>query len=94
MPASLSRWRPFAEMEELRSRTDRMFEELMGEAREIRAEADWAPAVDVHRYTSVPSVSSVAGPFIMRRDSATRTSAFQKLPYTASRLIACGRMTT
>jgi HSP20 family protein len=36
-------------MEELRGRMDRMFEELMGEAREIRAEADWAPAVDVHR---------------------------------------------
>jgi HSP20 family protein len=49
MPASLTRWRPFAEMEELRTRMDRMFEELMGEARGIRAEADWAPAVDVHR---------------------------------------------
>jgi HSP20 family protein len=49
MPASLTRWRPFAEMEDLRTRMDRMFEELMGEAREIRAEATWTPAVDVHR---------------------------------------------
>ena len=49
MPGTLTRWRPFAELEELRGRMDRMFEEMMGEAREIRAEAGWSPAIDVHR---------------------------------------------
>ncbi|MGA2453139.1 MAG: Hsp20/alpha crystallin family protein [Solirubrobacteraceae bacterium] len=44
MPGALTRWEPFAELGELRSRFDRMFEEL-AEGRE-RA---WMPAVDVER---------------------------------------------
>lgn len=50
MPTSLTRWRPFAELDELRSRMDRMFEEFMGhEPWPARKAATWAPAVDVHR---------------------------------------------
>jgi HSP20 family protein len=49
MPTGLTRWRPFAELDELRSRMDRMFDDVLGEAREVRAEAAWTPAVDVHR---------------------------------------------
>jgi HSP20 family protein len=44
MPGVLSRWEPFAELGDLRSRFDRLFEEL-GDGRE-RA---WAPAIDVVR---------------------------------------------
>jgi HSP20 family protein len=49
MAGTLSRWRPFAELEELRSRMDRMFEDALGEAREVRAEAGWTPAIDLQR---------------------------------------------
>ena len=44
MPGTLTRWYPFAELGELRSRFDRMFEEF-AEGRE-RA---WTPAIDVVR---------------------------------------------
>jgi HSP20 family protein len=44
MPGALSRWEPFAELGELRSRFDRMFEDLLdGTSRE------WMPAMDVER---------------------------------------------
>lgn len=44
MPGALTRWEPFAELGELRSRFDRMFEELIdGRGRE------WMPAIDVER---------------------------------------------
>ncbi len=49
MPASLTRWRPTLELDELRTRMDRMLEDLMGEAREVRAQSSWSPAIDVHR---------------------------------------------
>lgn len=43
MPGALTRWEPFAELGELRSRLDRMFGEL--------ADGDraWMPAIDVER---------------------------------------------
>ena len=44
MPGTLTRWYPFAEFSELRSRFDRMFDEL-SDGRE-RA---WTPAIDVVR---------------------------------------------
>ena len=44
MAGTLTRWEPFAELGELRSRFDRMFEELT-DGREQR----WAPAIDVER---------------------------------------------
>jgi HSP20 family protein len=44
MPGTLSRWYPFAELGELRSRFDRMFDEF-ADSRE-RA---WTPAIDVVR---------------------------------------------
>jgi HSP20 family protein len=44
MPGALSRWEPFAELGELRSRFDRMFEEIV-DGRERR----WTPAIDVER---------------------------------------------
>ncbi len=44
MRRSLSRWRPLEDLEDLRGRMDRMFEELTGEA-----DWAWTPAVDVHR---------------------------------------------
>jgi len=44
MPGALSRWEPFAELGELRSRFDRMFEELTD-----GREHSWIPAVDVVR---------------------------------------------
>lgn len=44
MPGALTRWEPFAELGELRSRFDRMFDELT-EGRE----RTWTPAVDVVR---------------------------------------------
>jgi HSP20 family protein len=44
MPGALTRWEPFAELGELRSRFDRMFEDLLdGSSRE------WMPAIDVER---------------------------------------------
>lgn len=43
MPAAITRWEPFAELGELRSRLDRMFEGL-GDA-----QRSWAPAIDVVR---------------------------------------------
>lgn len=43
MPGTLTRWEPFAELGELRSRLDRMFGDLTdGERR-------WMPAIDVER---------------------------------------------
>ncbi|HMD52411.1 MAG TPA: Hsp20/alpha crystallin family protein [Solirubrobacteraceae bacterium] len=44
MPRTLTRWEPFAELGELRTRFDRMFEEL-AEGRQ----RGWTPAVDVVR---------------------------------------------
>ncbi|HXW59727.1 MAG TPA: Hsp20/alpha crystallin family protein [Solirubrobacteraceae bacterium] len=44
MPGVLTRWEPFAELGELRSRFDRMFDDLA----DTRARA-WAPAVDIQR---------------------------------------------
>jgi HSP20 family protein len=44
MAGTLTRWEPFAELGELRSRFDRLFEEL-AEGRERR----WMPAIDVVR---------------------------------------------
>jgi len=44
MPGALTRWEPFAELGELRSRFDRMFEELSDGGRRA-----WAPAVDIER---------------------------------------------
>ncbi|HTR89622.1 MAG TPA: Hsp20/alpha crystallin family protein [Solirubrobacteraceae bacterium] len=44
MPGSLTRWEPFAELGELRSRFDRMFDELT----DGRQRA-WTPAIDVVR---------------------------------------------
>jgi HSP20 family protein len=44
MPGALTRWEPFAELGELRTRFDRMFDELLdGRQRE------WTPAIDVVR---------------------------------------------
>ena len=44
MRTSLSRWRPFEDLEELRGRMDRMFDDLTGET-----DWPWTPAIDVHR---------------------------------------------
>jgi HSP20 family protein len=44
MPGALTRWEPFAELGELRSRFDRMFDQLT-EGREH----GWMPAIDVER---------------------------------------------
>jgi len=44
MPGALTRWEPFAELGELRSRFDRMFDELID-----GRERAWTPAVDVVR---------------------------------------------
>ncbi len=43
MPGTLTRWEPFAELGELRTRFDRMFDEL------VAGERSWAPAMDVER---------------------------------------------
>ncbi len=43
MPGAISRWEPFAELGELRTRFDRMFDEFAG------GERAWRPAVDVER---------------------------------------------
>jgi len=42
MPATLTRWEPFAELGELRSRFDRMFDELIDSR-----PRSWTPAIDV-----------------------------------------------
>jgi HSP20 family protein len=44
MPGALTRWEPFAELGELRSRFDRMFDELIDGRRR-----EWTPAIDVVR---------------------------------------------
>jgi HSP20 family protein len=44
MPGGLTRWEPFAELGELRSRFDRMFDQLAD-----GSQRTWAPAVDVER---------------------------------------------
>jgi HSP20 family protein len=44
MPGTLTRWDPFAELGELRSRFDRMFDELLD-----GRERAWTPAIDVVR---------------------------------------------
>src|ERR1039457_6019234 len=44
MPGTLTRWYPFAELGELRSRFDRMFDELAD-----GRERTWTPAIDVVR---------------------------------------------
>jgi HSP20 family protein len=44
MPRTLTRWEPFAELGELRSRFDRMFDELAD-----GRERTWTPAIDVVR---------------------------------------------
>jgi HSP20 family protein len=44
MPGALTRWEPFAELGELRSRFDRMFEDLLD-----GREREWMPAIDVER---------------------------------------------
>jgi HSP20 family protein len=42
MPGALTRWDPYAELADLRSRFDRMFGDL-------RAEREWMPSIDVER---------------------------------------------
>ena len=44
MPGALARWDPFAELAELRTRFDRMFDELTN-----GGERAWTPAIDVVR---------------------------------------------
>lgn len=44
MPGALTRWEPFAELGELRSRFDRIFDELVEGRERI-----WTPAIDVVR---------------------------------------------
>jgi HSP20 family protein len=44
MPGTLTRWEPFAELGELRSRFDRLFDDIA----ETRGRS-WAPAIDVER---------------------------------------------
>jgi len=44
MPGTLTRWDPFAELGELRSRFDRLFDESL-----IEREQRWTPAIDVVR---------------------------------------------
>ncbi len=44
MPGALTRWEPFAELGELRSRFDRMFDELTDSRERV-----WTPAIDVVR---------------------------------------------
>jgi HSP20 family protein len=44
MPGALTRWEPFAELGELRSRFDRMFGDLLD-----GHEREWMPAIDVER---------------------------------------------
>jgi HSP20 family protein len=44
MPGALTRWEPFAELGELRSRFDRMFDDFFD-----GHERQWTPAIDVER---------------------------------------------
>ena len=44
MPGGLTHWEPFAELGELRSRFDRMFDELA-----VGRDRGWTPAVDIER---------------------------------------------
>jgi HSP20 family protein len=44
MPGALTRWEPFAELGELRTRFDRMFDDLFD-----GGERNWLPAIDVER---------------------------------------------
>lgn len=44
MPGTLTRWEPFAELGELRSRFDRMFDDFT-----FGRERAWTPAIDVER---------------------------------------------
>jgi HSP20 family protein len=44
MPGALTRWEPFTELGELRSRFDRMFEDLVDSR-----QREWMPAIDVVR---------------------------------------------
>jgi hypothetical protein len=44
MPGALTRWEPFAELAELRSRFDRMFDDFT-----FGRERTWTPAIDVVR---------------------------------------------
>jgi HSP20 family protein len=44
MPGALTRWDPFAELAELRSRFDRLFDEVVS-----GRERAWMPAIDVQR---------------------------------------------
>jgi hypothetical protein len=44
MAGALTRWEPFAELGELRSRFDRMFDDLID-----GRERAWTPAIDVER---------------------------------------------
>lgn len=44
MPGALTRWEPFAELGELRTRFDRMFDELID-----GGQRTWTPAIDVVR---------------------------------------------
>lgn len=44
MPGALTRWEPFAELADLRTRWDRMFDELTGERGK-----EWTLAIDVER---------------------------------------------
>jgi len=44
MPGALTRWDPFAELADLRTRFDRMFDELAG-----GRERAWTPAIDIVR---------------------------------------------
>ena len=45
MPGALARWDPFAELGELRTRFDRMFDELTDGQRHT-----WTPAIDIERH--------------------------------------------
>jgi HSP20 family protein len=48
MPGTVTRWEPFAELGELRTRMDRMFDELWeGQGRAGVAPRSWSPAIDV-----------------------------------------------
>jgi HSP20 family protein len=47
MPGALTRWEPFAELGELRTRFDRIFDEIWD-----GGERTWAPAIDVAREDS------------------------------------------
>src|ERR1017187_4437824 len=75
MPGTLTRWDPFGELGELRSRFDRMFEEL-AEGRE----RGWTPAIDVVRengnlvlHADIPAISP-------RRSRSRSRTTFSRSP--------------